>query len=72
MRLGWQHLLSFIHSNVSPSLVQATPDISDVLNNSFQQQQGRQYFGFFMLHFNLLQQVDTMHLNLLGGVTPPK
>lgn len=43
--------LSFIDFDVPPSLVQTTSVISDMLDNSFQQQ-GTQYFDCFMLHHN--------------------
>lgn len=43
-------LLSFIHFDVLPSLVQTTSVISDTLDNNFQQ--GKQYFDFFMQYHN--------------------
>lgn len=70
MRSGWQCLLPFIHFDVSSSLVQTTSVISDMLDNSFQQQWGKEYFGFFMPHHNLGKQDDIMHLNLLAGSHP--
>lgn len=47
--------LSFIDFDVPPSLVQTTSVISNMLDNSFQQQ-GTQYFNFFTLHPNFWKQ----------------